>query len=269
MFFGLVAFGFIVAFSPVEVSAQDAGVPSSGANGQGTIVETAVAAGTFQTLVAAVQAAGLVETLNGPGPFTVFAPTDEAFSALPKGTIATLLEPDNRDQLVAILTYHVVAGRVSSGDALGLSSAATIAGPSIAITLTEGGANINDARLIQTDIAASNGVIHVIDRVLLPPTPADNAVAMKPAVDAHGAARSLLTNAINRGVPAFNSGNHGQCAAIYMEALQSVANMPGLTMSAAMQNEVKGTLQACPRMSSMTDRSWKLRGQIDRLMMAL
>jgi uncharacterized surface protein with fasciclin (FAS1) repeats len=132
------------------------------------IVDTAVGAGSFTTLVAAVEAAGLVETLKGEGPFTVFAPTDEAFAALPAGTVDTLLLPENRDQLVAILTYHVVPGKVMSGDLTNGMEAATVQGAPVTI-MTEGGVTVNGANVVTADIEASNGVIHVIDAVILPP----------------------------------------------------------------------------------------------------
>ena len=132
------------------------------------IVDTAVAAGQFETLAAALGAADLVDTLTGEGPYTVFAPTDEAFAKMPAGTVETLLKPENRDQLVAILTYHVVAGKVKAADVVKLSEATTVNGATIAITVTDGGVRVNDANVIATDIKASNGVIHVIDRVILP-----------------------------------------------------------------------------------------------------
>ncbi|MGI1662531.1 fasciclin domain-containing protein [Palleronia sp. KMU-117] len=132
------------------------------------IVDTAVEAGSFTTLVAAVQAAGLVDTLKGEGPFTVFAPTDEAFAALPEGTVESLLLPENRDQLVAILTYHVVPGKVMSGDLTNGMEAATVQGANVTI-MTEGGVKVNEANVVSADIEASNGVIHVIDAVILPP----------------------------------------------------------------------------------------------------
>jgi uncharacterized surface protein with fasciclin (FAS1) repeats len=131
------------------------------------IVDTAVDAGNFETLVAAVQAADLVETLKGEGPFTVFAPTDEAFAALPEGTVESLLEPENKDQLVSILTYHVVPGSVMSGDLSDGMTAETVEGSEITIS-TEGGVMVNDATVTTADIEASNGVIHVIDSVLMP-----------------------------------------------------------------------------------------------------
>ena len=131
------------------------------------IVDTAVA-GKFNTLVAAVKAAGLVDTLKGPGPFTVFAPTDEAFAKLPAGTLETLLQPENKARLQSILTYHVLAGKVLSQDVVKLHSAKTVEGHSITIKTMSGGVMVNNARVTKADILASNGVIHVIDTVILP-----------------------------------------------------------------------------------------------------
>ncbi|MEM9605400.1 MAG: fasciclin domain-containing protein [Pseudomonadota bacterium] len=132
------------------------------------IVDVAVGAGSFNTLVAAVQAADLVDTLKGDGPFTVFAPTDEAFAALPAGTVEDLLLPENKDKLVAILTYHVLPGKVMSSDIAGKTlDAATVNSASIAVDATDG-VMVNNANVVSADIAASNGVIHVIDSVLLP-----------------------------------------------------------------------------------------------------
>jgi uncharacterized surface protein with fasciclin (FAS1) repeats len=132
------------------------------------IVDTAAAAGQFQTLVAAVKAAGLVDTLKGPGPFTVFAPTDEAFARLPAGTVESLLQPENKAKLQSILTYHVVPGKVMSQELVKLDSTKTVEGGSIAIRTMNGGVMADKAHVTQADIAASNGVIHVIDTVLLP-----------------------------------------------------------------------------------------------------
>jgi len=133
------------------------------------IVDTAVAAGQFKTLASALQAAGLVDTLKGDGPFTVFAPTDEAFAKLPKGTVENLLKPENKDQLVSILTYHVVPGNVQAADVVKMDEAKTVNGEMIDIEVKGDTAMVNDAKVTKTDIAASNGVIHVIDTVILPP----------------------------------------------------------------------------------------------------
>jgi len=141
---------------------------ASDAMAEADIVDTAIAAGSFNTLVAAVQAADLVDTLKGDGPFTVFAPTDDAFAKLPPGTVESLLEPGNKDKLTAVLTYHVVAGKVMSADIAGKTmSSATINLKNIAIDGTSG-VKVNDATVTAADVEASNGVIHVIDTVLLP-----------------------------------------------------------------------------------------------------
>jgi len=132
------------------------------------IVDTAVAAGNFATLVQAVQAAGLVETLKGTGPFTVFAPTDEAFAALPAGTLENLLRPENREQLRALLTYHVVAGRQTSAYLMRNTRPRTVQSGQLRVRARRGAITVNNARVLTADIQASNGVIHVVDTVLMP-----------------------------------------------------------------------------------------------------
>jgi uncharacterized surface protein with fasciclin (FAS1) repeats len=132
------------------------------------IVDTAVAAGSFNTLVAAVKAAGLVETLKGDGPFTVFAPTDEAFAKLPKDTLESLLKPENKDKLAAILTYHVVAGKVLAADVVKIDSAKTVNGQSVKVSTEKDAVMVDGAKVLKTDVLGSNGVIHVIDSVILP-----------------------------------------------------------------------------------------------------
>ena len=132
------------------------------------IVDTAMAAGSFKTLAKALQAADLVETLKGAGPFTVFAPTDEAFAKLPAGTLNNLLKPENKQKLQRILSYHVVPGRVSSTDVVKLRTAKAVSGDTIDITASDGTVRVDSARVVKTDIAASNGVIHVIDTVIIP-----------------------------------------------------------------------------------------------------
>ena len=133
------------------------------------IVDTAVSAGQFKTLAAALGAAGLVDTLKGAGPFTVFAPTDDAFAKLPAGTVEELLKPENKSKLTAILTYHVVAGNVMAADVVKLTEAKTLNGMMVKVKVNGDTVMINDATVTSADIAASNGVIHVIDSVLLPP----------------------------------------------------------------------------------------------------
>lgn len=132
------------------------------------IVETAVNAGSFMTLVTAVKAAGLVETLKGEGPFTVFAPTDEAFAKIPKATLQSLLRPENRDQLTKILTYHVVPGRVTAAQVARLHDAQTVEGGSVHFKVNSNGIKVNTSNVVKADIETSNGIIHVIDTVLMP-----------------------------------------------------------------------------------------------------
>ncbi len=176
MLFALVAVLALAACAPAATPAPTAAptntpmpMPTNTPAPQ-TIVDIAVADGRFTTLVAAVQAAGLVETLAGEGPFTVFAPTDEAFAKLPAGTLEELLKPENKQQLTDILLYHVVPGKVMAADVVNLSEAETALGEKVSIKVEDGKVFINDAQVILTDIEASNGVIHVIDTVILPPS---------------------------------------------------------------------------------------------------
>lgn len=155
--------GLLAVMASFAVSAR-AVEPNSSAK---DIVDTAVAAGSFKTLAAALKAGGLIEALKGPGPFTVFAPTDEAFAKLPKGTVETLLKPENKEKLVAILKYHVVSGKVMAADVVKVKEAKTLLGQAVMVNAADG-VKINDAKVVKADIAASNGVIHVIDTVLLP-----------------------------------------------------------------------------------------------------
>lgn len=155
-------------------NASNADAPTEQAPAESTessdIVDTAVAAGSFETLVAAVKAADMVDVLKGDGPFTVFAPTDEAFAKLPAGTLDDLLKPENKAKLQAILKYHVVAGKVSSKQVVTMSDAETVEGSKIMIEASDAGVKINEANVIKADIDCTNGVIHVIDSVILPPS---------------------------------------------------------------------------------------------------
>jgi uncharacterized surface protein with fasciclin (FAS1) repeats len=156
--------GAATAEPATNTPASAAAIPQSNSD----IVDTAVAAGSFKTLAAALKAADLVDTLKGPGPFTVFAPTDEAFAKLPPGTLDSLLKPENKSKLQGVLTYHVVSGRVGSDKVATLTSAKTVQGAEIKISQSAGNVMVNGAKVVKTDVACSNGVIHVIDSVLLP-----------------------------------------------------------------------------------------------------
>ena len=169
-----IAISLMLASAPLAAQATPATKPAAKpavaatAAAKSTIVETAIAAGSFKTLVAAVQAAGLVDTLNGAGPFTVFAPTDEAFAKLPAGTLEMLLKPENKAKLAAILTYHVVPGAVKAADVVKLKNAGTVNGQRVDIKVDGAKVQVDGANVVTTDIACSNGVIHVIDSVILP-----------------------------------------------------------------------------------------------------
>ncbi len=155
-----------LAIAALLVSPLTAG--SYGKKASKDIVDTAVAAGSFNTLVAAVQAADLVDALKADGPLTVFAPTDEAFARLPEGTVENLLKPENKDQLIAILTYHVVPGKVDAAKVTTLDTAKTLQGESISIAVKDGKVYVDNAQVVTADIETSNGIIHVIDHVILP-----------------------------------------------------------------------------------------------------
>lgn len=259
----------------IDIAADDQGVRIDGANVSATdihcsngiihvidsvilpesknIPEIATDAGTFSTLLAAAQAAGLVDALSGEGPLTVFAPTDDAFGALPAGTIESLLKPESRDKLANILKYHVVAGRVYSDDALAAKSAPTLAGDKVTIIPTEGGARVNDAVLLKTDIDASNGVIHVVDRVLLP--------TQKPV--AAISPRSMIEQAIAVGAPLYNAGHHGQCAQIYMDTLEQIVSNGSHGMSSNAVRMIERSLMNARSDRHMSSRAWTLRHAMD------
>lgn len=185
--------------------------PSRSTSATPSIPQVAKTAGQFTTLLAAVDAAGLTQTLLGRGPFTLLAPTDEAFKRLPTGTVAELLKPENREKLRTILTYHVIAGRVSAAQARTVRTAETVADLDVRISDVNGELRINDATVRIADIPASNGIIHVIDRVLLPP----DARASESTTVASGSATALIDYAIDRGAPLYNDGQPASTVAIY------------------------------------------------------
>ncbi len=214
-----------------------------------TIPQTASDAGSFTTLLAAAKAAGLAETLGTDGPFTVFAPTDEAFGKLPAGTIESLLKPENKQQLADILKYHVVSGRVYSDDAVSAKSAKTLLGSSIRVNVRDTGAFINDAKLVKTDLDASNGVIHVIDSVLMPPPKKADA-------------RKVLNDAIAHGAPLFNAGHHAACADLYE---QTIAQLMASTSEPGMKHQMETVLTSARHQHCPTERAWTLRRGMDRM----
>lgn len=214
-----------------------------------TIPEIASAAGKFTTLIAAVKAAGLSEVLAGAGPFTVFAPTDEAFGKLPGGTIQDLLKPENKQKLVDLLKYHVVSGRVYSEDVVNLKSANSLAGLPIAVNIGSDGAKINSSKLVATDLDAANGVIHVIDAVLMPPAK---------SVDI----RRTLEHAVAQGSGLYNAGHHQACAQLYESTMTSLSHS---AMSPSLKSHMTQVLQTASKQTCPTERSWTLRHGIDQM----
>jgi uncharacterized surface protein with fasciclin (FAS1) repeats len=220
-----------------------------GSAGPKDIVDTAVSAGQFKTLVAAVKAAGLVEALKGKGPLTVFAPTDEAFAKLPKGVVEDLLKPENKSKLTAILTYHVVPGQVL----LAAQAPATLEGRSLDIR-SAGPVEVNGAKVLKADIIASNGVIHVIDTVLIPPTK-----KLTPAQ----AARSLIELAIKRGVPLFNEGQTGASAAVYEVAVESLLTSHAEAIGDKDRAALRAALEKMRAEKDPSQQAWILRRALD------
>ena len=217
------------------------------------IPATAVKAGSFKTLVAAAQAAGLVDALSAKGPLTVFAPTDDAFAKLPAGTVESLLKPENKAKLVSILTYHVVPGRVYSSDALAAGTAKTLAGPAVHISVQDGVAKVNDARLLSTDIDASNGVIHVIDSVIMPP--ANKQAAATP--------HQMIESAIQEGAPLFNAGHPSECAKVYMTTARNLLAMENHGMTTSTVNTLQTAVESAEHCSCSNSKAWTLRHALD------
>ena len=217
-----------------------------------SIPQLATAAGRFDTLLAAVGAAGLGDALASPGPFTVFAPTDAAFARLGYDAIAGLLEPAAKPTLARILKHHVVPGRFTADDLVGLDGIETLAGTTIELGALRGRLLVGDAAVETADLAASNGVIHVIDRVLIPPRQIDPL-------------ETLLDNAVQRGARRFNDGDPGACADIYATALDSVALGSGFGLDDATRERLRNRLAEIADMNGDRDRAWAYRRIIDTL----
>ena len=218
---------------------------------QSRIPAVAEKAGQFSTLLAAVSAAGLAEVLDGDGPFTVFAPTDDAFKSLPKGTVETLLKPENKQKLVNILKYHVVSGRVYANQAAEAGQATTLLGSAIETTVSADGLRINDSLVVNGDLETANGVIHVIDSVLLP-QPMSTRQAVR-----------ILEDAISRGVPVFNRGDQGECAKIYTAACQAIAESGSDQLPKSVITALKTALSRAKQIDDATSQAWALREGMD------
>lgn len=201
------------------------------------IVTTAVEAGSFKTLAAALKAAGLVETLQGKGPFTVFAPSDEAFAKLPAGTVETLLKPENKQQLISVLTYHVVPGKVQAADVVKLSAAATVNGQRVNVKVDAGKVFIDQAQVVTADVGCSNGVIHVIDQVILPSS--DN---IPSTADKAGTFKTLLAAAKAAGLVEVLSGD--KPLTVFAPSDTAFAKLPTGTVESLLKPENKEKLVA-------------------------
>lgn len=223
--------------------------------GSKDIVDTAVASGQFKTLVAAIQAAGLVEALKDKGPLTVFAPTDDAFAKLPKSTVEELLKPENKDKLAALLTYHVVPGNIL----LGTQSPATLEGQPVAIK-TVGTFEINGARISTVDIVCSNGVIHVIDTVLIPPT---NKLTPSQA------SRAVIELAVENGVPLFNAGQTADCVAIYKAAIETLLKSHTDAFDETERSSMQTALNKMHDEKDPRQQAWTLRRALDAAYVSL
>jgi|688.fasta_scaffold07730_15 uncharacterized surface protein with fasciclin (FAS1) repeats len=217
--------------------------------GKATIPEIAKDSGTFEILLAAAKAAGLADVLGSTGPFTVFAPTDEAFEKLPKGTVEMLLKPENKSKLVDILKYHVIPGRVYSERVLESKALKTLQGSPASVSLKDGSPRIEQAKILKTDIDATNGVIHVIDSVIVPP-PANTNTQRK------------LTEAIAEGVPLFNAGHHAECAEIYRNTMNELMST---SLPNTMKQHMSSVIRKADNTQCVTEKAWVLRRGIDQM----
>lgn len=214
------------------------------------IVETAKQAGQFNTLLAAASAAGLVPALSDSSPLTVFAPTDEAFDALPAGTIDSLLKAENRHTLIRILSFHVVSGKVGSEALVDNVTLDTLAGPKVSFVAAEKGFTIEGARLIATDMQASNGIVHVIDRVIMPPPEMSRTDV-----------QALIMSTINQGAPMFNHGDHSGTVELYTNTTKTLLSSAQLTSNE--RQRLKRALKESEQMASPQQSAWALRYALD------
>lgn len=225
------------------------------------IVDTAVGAGSFKTLTAALKAAGLVDALKSEGPYTVFAPTDEAFAKLPEGTVENLLKPENKEKLIDILTNHVIKGNVPASVATNLKQATALNDKVIAVKLTDDGLFLNQSRVVKTDVTATNGVIHVIDKVLLPTASAGDSMGFKDS-------RELIQAAIAIGAPMYNHGNKNGCAAVYQLAARALLSMPDTQVTESQKKRIQAALMKVENSHSSSDKAWTLRDVFDGMITA-
>jgi len=220
------------------------------------VVDTASSAGKFETLLAAATAAGLLPALTGDEPIILFAPTDDAFGALPAGTIDKLLNEENREQLVRILSYHVVSGVIKSEALADKAMLNTLAGPNLTFVASENGYVVEGARITSTDLLASNGVIHTIDRVMLPPEQLSRE-------EAH----NMIVAAINKGAPMYNHGNHKGTVKVYTMAVEALLDRADLY--ATERTRLKTGLEESGAVNSSQEKAWGLRYALDDVLKSI
>ena len=228
------------------------------------LATTVSKAGSFKTLLAAATAAGLADALKGEAPLTVLAPTDEAFAKLPADTLAALLKPENKDALAGILKLHIISGRVYSDQALKMASGATLSGESVKFAVVDGKAKVNNAKLVKTDINASNGVIHIIDAVLLPANMPKLSRAGAKMPPAGAGAAEIATLAIDKGAPMFNDGQHAACAAIYEVACRALIVSDAVGEST--RKQLHAAMTAAASESHDSKKAWALRRGLDAVL---
>jgi len=220
-----------------------------------TLLEVAQKTGQFKTLLAAIDAAGLRSALSGKGPLTVLAPTDKAFSDLPPGTVSELLKKENREKLISILKYHVIAGEVRAKDLVNNGTAATLEGSEVQASFRQGRLNVNKANVLSTDIVTANGVIHVIDKVLIPELGMDTAAQIK----------NLIEFAIDKGVPTFNKEQYEASSAIYYICAKSILDLSKDELKTDMQKILKSALKTVSKSRDFSDNAWTLRRALDKV----
>lgn len=224
------------------------------------IVDTAIEAGSFNTLVSAVQAAGLVETLKGDGPFTVFAPTDKAFEKFWPETLKNLLQPENRDKLRMLLTYHVLPGKVNAKKAKKLGTAEPLSGGSFELSVKNNNLFINYAKVVKANIKTSNGIVHAIDSVLIP-----NVVNLASSIQSSNTDQ-IIKKAIHKGVPMFNSGHHATTAALYMKAGDEILDQCPSSACSASMSKIKTAMQQASAAGCPTSQAWIMRNAFDEVL---
>ena len=228
------------------------------------IASVAKRAGNFKTLLAAVDAAGLTVALTGDKPVTILAPTDAAFAALPKGTVEALLQSENREKLISVLSLHAIPGKVSAGDALNVGTATSLNSGTLEFGIIDGVFKVNGATIVKTNIQCDNGIIHVIDAVILSSSKEEGS---ETASTGGKSPREQIETAIDQGVPVFNDGNHGKCAKIYLDCMVSISRSAGIDprVSKVLDQLVK----RAEGIESDTERAWVLRSGLDHLYAAL